>query len=189
MLYQIRVPHSDGILDRDLAHEQTIHPAKAELYKLDAFVLQVFCQAIIDTRSKIAQACHLSLDSWLVRNIVVLYPVQKLRQTPERVSFDGVKHLLRKLPRIHPKLNVGIRDVGAKEDLPEGGDEIVDALHVARSGMPYRPDVQYSFQRSLCGFVAVQFKMWVRAGNVDADLMPDGFVQTSTSPANGGRER
>lgn len=146
MLHQIRVPHSDGILDRNLAHEQTVHPAKAELYELDAFVLQMFRQAIIDARGKISQTCHLSLDSWLMRNVVVLYPVQQLRQTPERVSFDGVKNLLGKLPRIHPKFNVRIRDVGAKEDLPEGRDEIVDALHVARSRMPYRPDVQYSFQ-------------------------------------------
>ena len=54
MLYQIRVPHSDGILDRDLAHEQTIHPAKAELYELDSFILEMLRQPVVDPCSEIS---------------------------------------------------------------------------------------------------------------------------------------
>lgn len=39
--YQVRIPHADSILHADLAHEQTIHPAKRELHELDILGLQM----------------------------------------------------------------------------------------------------------------------------------------------------
>lgn len=33
LTHQIRVPHSNRILHADLPHQQTIHPAKGELYE------------------------------------------------------------------------------------------------------------------------------------------------------------
>ena len=33
--YQIRVPHSNGILNAYFAHEEAIHPPERELHELD----------------------------------------------------------------------------------------------------------------------------------------------------------
>lgn len=48
--YQISVPHSDSILDADLAHEQTVHPPKTKLDEFHAFVLEMFRQVGVDPR-------------------------------------------------------------------------------------------------------------------------------------------
>lgn len=39
--YQVCIPHPYCVLDRDFTHEQAIHPSEAELYELDALVLQM----------------------------------------------------------------------------------------------------------------------------------------------------
>lgn len=37
------VPHSDGVSDADLPHEETVHPPEGELYELDVFLFKVLC--------------------------------------------------------------------------------------------------------------------------------------------------
>ena len=39
-----------------------------------------------------------------------------------------------------------LTDVCAEEDLKEGTNEIVDALHISTGGMPNGPNIQYAFK-------------------------------------------
>ncbi len=42
--YEVGIPHSDGILHADFAHEETVHPPKRELHELDVLCVQMRCQ-------------------------------------------------------------------------------------------------------------------------------------------------
>ena len=42
--YHVRVPHADGVLERQLAHEQAVHPPEGELEELDTLLLKMGMQ-------------------------------------------------------------------------------------------------------------------------------------------------
>jgi len=53
---------------------------------------------------------------------------------------------IRDLVMTHRTLGRGwLTDVCGQEHFEEGRGEVIDALHIAASRMPYRPDIQYAF--------------------------------------------
>lgn len=175
----VGVPHSDCIFDGYLTHEQTIHPSETKLHEFHALAFQMLRQAGINTRSQIAQRTDLADDPRLSKDIVILYPIEQFRQTPKRIRLHGIEDRFGKLAWIHAAFDVVVRDIAAEEDLPERGDEIVDALYVAARWVADRPDVEDAFEGALCGFVAVELEVGTRTGDVDGDLVPEGFVEAA----------
>jgi hypothetical protein len=82
-LRQVCIPHAYRILHTDFSHEQTIHPTECKLHKLDVLGLEVRVKWCIDTRHKLRHAFYATVNAWLGRYVVVLYTVQKSRETPE----------------------------------------------------------------------------------------------------------
>src|SRR3569833_1416303 len=132
--HQIRIPHSNRVPDADLAHEKAVHPPEAKLDELDVLLLEVLGEIGVDPGRQVAQRRPLSLDARLRDDVVVLEAVELLRQAAERVRLGGVD---------------------AQEDLPEGGDEVVDTLVVAAGRVAHGPDVEDALERPLGGLVAV----------------------------------
>ena len=85
------------------------------------------------------------------------------------------------MARIHAAFDVRIRDVGAEEDLPEGRDEVVDALDISTGGVADGPEIEDAFERSLGRFVAVELDVGTGSRHVDGDLVPDVLVQPAAS--------
>lgn len=92
--YQISVPHPDSVFHRNFSHEETVHPAEAELDELDTLVLQMCCQISVNSGREIPQICNLSLNAGLVRDVIVLNAIQQLCQTPKRVCLDRIENRL-----------------------------------------------------------------------------------------------
>lgn len=183
--YEVGVPHADNVLDAYFTHEEAVHPAKAELDELDALVLEVLGEGGVDAGGEIAQRADLALDAGLCDNVVVLDAVEELGEAPEGVGFDGVEHRLGQLTRVHAGLDVRVGNVQAEEDLEEGCDEVVYALDVAACWVAHGPEVQDALEGALRGLVAVELDVRVCPRNVDANLVPDGFVQASCSAGRG----
>lgn len=76
MSYKVSIPHADGMLKGDLSHQQTVHPPKRELNKLDMFRLKVGRQRRIDSADQFPKLDNLSLDPGLRMCKVVLDTVQ-----------------------------------------------------------------------------------------------------------------
>lgn len=112
-------------------------------------------QARINPRRQISQRTNLSYNAWLRENVIILYAVEHFREAPEGIRFDGVEDRFGELAGVHAGGDIGIGDVAAEEDLPEGGDEVVDALDVAAGRVADRPDVEDPFQGALGCFVAI----------------------------------
>ena len=91
LLRHIRIPHADRAFDIDLPHEQAIDPAKAKLHELDALALQMPRQPAIDPRRQIPQRAHLPHNPRLGKDIIILYTVEELGETPKRIRLDGVQ--------------------------------------------------------------------------------------------------
>jgi hypothetical protein len=157
--HEIRVPHADRVADRDLPHEQAVHPAERELHKFDALRAQVFVQRRVNARDEFGHASHRALDPRLRGDVVFLYAVEQTREAPERVGLDGRAHALGqqrhvRLLRIRlcgaaPSAGDGARraadartEIRRQEDLEERRREVVDALHVAARRVADRPDVE-----------------------------------------------
>jgi hypothetical protein len=136
---QISVPHADGVFDADFSHQETVHPAKTELNKLDTLLFQVLGQIAIDTRCEITEGSNLALNAGLSHNVVILDAIEQLGQAPEGVSLDRVKNRLRELSWVHARLNIGVPDVDTKEYLPERRHQVIDALNVAAGWVADRP--------------------------------------------------
>src|SRR3569833_367666 len=171
--HHIRIPHSNRVPDADLAHEKAVHPPEAKLDELDVLLLEVLGEIGVDPGRQVAQRRHLSLDARPRDDVVALDAVEQLRQAPERAGLDGVQHRPGELAGIHARLDVRVGDVDAQEDLPEGGDEVVDTLDVAAGRVAHGPDVEDALERPLGGLVAVELDVRVRARHVDAALVPD----------------
>ena len=82
-------------------------------------------------------------------DVVILYPIQQPRETPERIRLDGVQHGGREQPGVEG-LGVGVYVRGEK-DLEEGRREVVDALHVAACRMSDCPHIEDALEALLAG--------------------------------------
>ena len=176
---EISIPHPNRILNRDLPHQQTIHPPEAKLHEFHTLSFQMFRQPDINPGREVAQSVDLTHDTRLSKDVIILNAVQQLRETPEGIRFDGVEDRFGELAGIHAAFDIVVGDVAAEEDLPERGDEVVDSLDVAARWVPDRPDVEDAFEGALGGFVAVELEVRARAGDVDGDLVPECFVEAA----------
>lgn len=54
LAHKVRVPHSDGILDTNLPHEQAVHPSKGELNEFDTLLFHVLGKGTINAARQIS---------------------------------------------------------------------------------------------------------------------------------------
>lgn len=125
---------------------------------------------------QILQRAYLPHYPWLRENVVVLDAIEEFGEAPERIGFYGIEDGLGKLPGVHAACDVIVTDIRAEEDLPEGSDKVVDALDVARGGVPDGPDVEDTLERALGGLIAIELKMGGCTGDIDRYLVPERFV-------------
>jgi hypothetical protein len=70
--HEIGIPHPDRAPQRNLAHQQTVHPAEGKLDKLHILRLQMGIKRGIYTVNQLLEFDDLSLDSGLGERVVVL---------------------------------------------------------------------------------------------------------------------
>jgi hypothetical protein len=105
--YQIRVPHPNGTFDAHLPHQKAVHPPESELQEFDSLIFEMrrerrFGFSLMRYGEKrlltvypldeLAHPLYQALDTWLLRDIIVLYPIKQLGEAPEGICFYGGKH-------------------------------------------------------------------------------------------------
>ena len=73
---QARVPQPHNGAERELAHQEAVHPSERELQELDALFRQVVGQRGVDASDQFLQPQHHSLDARLAEGVVVLDVVE-----------------------------------------------------------------------------------------------------------------
>jgi hypothetical protein len=136
----------------------------------------------IDPSNKFGHPPHTSLDTRLSRNIVVLYPVQQTRQTPERICLDGVQHVSRQVRRIvhfrvrvwnnASKMRHGMKR--SKKRVPMYADKNTWKNGVTRSFIPWtyplagcRMAQTYKIRSRLCAYEYRTIRFNVRLSTVE----------------------
>jgi hypothetical protein len=71
----VRVPQADDEAEAQLPHEQAIHPAESELYKLQPLCVEVRVQLFIHAVDELLEFEDHALDAGLREGVVVLDPV------------------------------------------------------------------------------------------------------------------
>jgi hypothetical protein len=103
----VGVPEADGGGERELAHQQVVHPAEGELHEADLVAGEVGVEAAVDAPHQLLQRLHAPLDARLREDVVLLDALQQLAQAPVRVRLY-LPQLLQRQP-----LNVHLHGVNA----------------------------------------------------------------------------
>mmetsp|Transcript_125008 Transcript_125008/g.353844 ORF Transcript_125008/g.353844 Transcript_125008/m.353844 type:complete len:203 (+) Transcript_125008:23-631(+) len=90
-LRDVGVPEPDDARERELAHQQAVHPAEGELQEVEALDFEVPVELLVNPAHDVLQLQHHLLDPRLACRVVVLDVAQDLREAPVRAGLDRVE--------------------------------------------------------------------------------------------------
>ena len=168
-LRQICVPESQDARQRELAEQETVHPAEGELHEEDALLRDVGVQLVVDAVDEVLEPHDHPLEPRLRACVVVLYVVEQFGEAPVGVRLDALKDIFRRFEGDDVAAE-GVGDEGGHAHEQDGREEVVDALHVAGGGVADGPDVQDALHDALDGRLLEERRVGRGARQVDLDL-------------------
>mmetsp|Transcript_5399 Transcript_5399/g.11149 ORF Transcript_5399/g.11149 Transcript_5399/m.11149 type:complete len:227 (+) Transcript_5399:102-782(+) len=141
LLRDVRVPQPYHAFQVEFAEQQTVHPLEGKLHKLNAHRVNVVVEIRVDAIHEFLESHNHSLDSGLIRGIMILNARQDISQTPVNIGLDFVKSVFLEDHHDTPVQDILSLVVVRQEDSKKRRHQVVDSLDVRARRVPHGPDV------------------------------------------------